>query len=162
MTENNANAAGGKPRVPAAALVILALLGAGGLGFWYLDRASKRLPAQGSTLTPEAKTYVRSRNLELSGVEMKASETYLKQTVVEITGQIANNGSRGIRVVEINCVFYDPYGQVVLRERVPIVKRRMGGLASGERKNFRLPFDTIPESWNQAMPQLVIASILFD
>jgi hypothetical protein len=50
---------------------------------------------------------------------------------------------------------------VVLRERVPIVSRKIGGLAPGEIKNFRLAFDNIPESWNQALPQLVIAQIVF-
>jgi hypothetical protein len=58
-------------------------------------------------------------------------------------------------------VFYDAYGQVVLRERVAIVRSRTGGLQPGETKSFRLPFDSIPESWNQAMPQLVIAQVLF-
>jgi hypothetical protein len=37
----------------------------------------------------------------------------------------------------------------------------MGGLAPGETKQFRLPFDDIPENWNQVMPQLVIAQIQF-
>jgi hypothetical protein len=64
-------------------------------------------------------------------------------------------------VVEINCVFYDPYGQVVLRQRVPIVSQKVGGLAPGETKPFRLPFDNLPESWNNAMPQMVIAGIEF-
>ena len=50
---------------------------------------------------------------------------------------------------------------MVLRERVPIVSRKMGKLAPGEIKNFRLAFDNVPESWNQAMPQLVIARIDF-
>jgi hypothetical protein len=81
--------------------------------------------------------------------------------VVEITGRIGNEGSRVLRLVEINCIFSDAYGQVVLRERVPIVSRKIGGLAPGEIKNFRLPFDNIPESWNQMMPQLVIAQIEF-
>jgi len=65
-------------------------------------------------------------------------------------------------VVEINCVFYDAYGQVVLRERVAVVGRRTGSLAPGGMKSFRLAFDNIPESWNQALPQLVIAQIVFD
>ena len=95
------------------------------------------------------------------GVEMQKHESYLKQAVVEITGKIGNNGNRILHVVEINCVFYDPYGQVVLRERVPIVSQKIGGLAPGEIKNFRLAFDNIPESWNQALPQLVIAQIVF-
>jgi hypothetical protein len=50
---------------------------------------------------------------------------------------------------------------VVLRERVPIVSQKIGGVAPGDTKSFRLPFDNIPESWNQMMPQLVIARIDF-
>jgi hypothetical protein len=34
-------------------------------------------------------------------------------------------------------------------------------LMPGETKEFRLPFDTLPESWNQALPDLVIAQIVF-
>jgi hypothetical protein len=81
--------------------------------------------------------------------------------VVEITGEVGNKGDRVLRTVEINCVFYDPYGQVVLRQRVPIVSAKMGGLAPGESKPFRLAFDEVPDSWNHAMPQLVIAGIDF-
>jgi hypothetical protein len=111
-------------------------------------------------LTPEAKAYV--RYLKLDEVQMKATEAFLKQTLVEITGKITNTGDRRLRQVDINCIFYDPYGQVVLRERVSIVRPRTGGLNPGETKDFRLPFDNIPESWNQAMPQMVIAQILFE
>ena len=50
---------------------------------------------------------------------------------------------------------------MVLRERVPIVSAKIGELAPGETKPFRLAFDNVPESWNQAMPQLVIARIEF-
>ena len=37
----------------------------------------------------------------------------------------------------------------------------MGGLKPGETKAFRMAFDTIPESWNQSMPALVIAHMQF-
>ena len=47
------------------------------------------------------------------------------------------------------------------RGRVPIVSKKMGKFAPGESKDFRLPFDNIPESWNQALPQIVIARIEF-
>lgn len=93
---------------------------------------------------------------------MKATDTYLKQTLVEILGKVGNGGDRRLGSVDINCVFYDPYGQLILRERVSIVRRRTGGLNPGETKDFRLAFDNIPESWNQMMPQLVIAQIVFD
>ena len=137
----------------AAALVLLA----GGLAWWWLGQPPP-LPDV-IALTPEAKTYV--RNLALAEVEMKATESIATQALVEITGKITNNGDRQVDQVDLNAVFYDPYGQLVLRERVSIVRPKSGGLAPGETKRFRLAFDHIPQSWNQAMPQLVIAGIRF-
>ena len=145
--------------IPPVAIVVGVVLLAGAAGFWVLDRASKQPPPLPPPLTGDAKAYV--RNLKLSDVEMKAHADYFQHQVVEITGMIGNAGDRVLQVVEINCVFYDPYGQVVLRQRVPIVSRKAGGLAPGETKPFRLPFDTLPESWNNAMPQMVIAGIDF-
>jgi len=66
-----------------------------------------------------------------------------------------------VELVEIYCMFHDSYGQLVLRQRVPIVSPRMDGLKPGETKSFRLPFDELPQSWNRAMPSLVIAGIRF-
>ncbi len=145
--------------IPVAVLVValVVILGAG--FFLYLDRASRQPAPSPAPLTAEAKAYVHS--LQLMDVDMQKHESYMKQAVVEITGKIGNNGGRNLRVVEINCVFYDPYGQLVLRQRVPIVSQKIGGLAPGEIKNFRLAFDNIPDSWNQALPQLVIAEIVF-
>ena len=145
--------------IPPVAIVIAVVLVVGAAGFLYLDRASKQPPPPPPPLTGDAKAYV--RNLKLSGVEMSAHEDYFKQRIVEITGMIQNAGNRVLQVVEINCVFYDPYGQVVLRQRVPIVSKKAGGLAPGETKPFRLPFDNLPDSCNNVMPQMVIAGIDF-
>ncbi len=123
---------------------------------WLTSCAKPSVPVE---LTPEAKAY--TRNLGLSSIEMKATEAFSGQQVVEITGKIANNGDRPLRIVEVTCIFYDPYGQVVLRERIAIVREKMGGLNPGETKDFRLAFDTLPNTWNQSAPQLVIAGIQF-
>jgi hypothetical protein len=147
-------------RFPVSAILILAAMLAVAGGFWYLDHQSKQMTPAKAVLTPEAKAYV--KYLKLGEVEIKATDAYLKQTLVEILGKVTNFGDRNLASVEINCVFYDPYGQVVLRERVAIVRSRQGGIKPGETKNFRLAFDTIPESWNQTLPQLVIAQILFN
>jgi hypothetical protein len=143
------------------ALVASFVLALGVAGFWYLDRTSKQPPAPPPPLTEEARAYVREQKLKLSDVGMGARENYMHQSVVEITGSIGNAGERTLKAVELNCVFYDAYGLVVLRERVPIVSAKIGRLAPGDTKPFRLPFDSIPEAWNQAMPQLVIAGITF-
>jgi hypothetical protein len=134
-------------------VLAVALVVAGGL-LWFLNRPHAE--AGGSLLTADAKAYL--RNLQLSAVTMKATESYVGQTVTEIEGQIANAGDRTVRRAEVICVFYNSYGQVILRERVPIVAE---GLKPGETRSFRLPFDDIPGGWNNQMPQLVIARIEF-
>jgi hypothetical protein len=143
----------GVPVYVAGACAVLALA-----VFLYMQYVAKQVPTDAS-LTPEAKAYV--GNLKLSDVEMKANKSYLNQMIVELNGKIGNAGDRPLDTVEIYCVFYDSYGQLVLRSRVPIVSPRMGGLKPGDTKTFRLPFDEIPQSWNQQMPQLVIAGIKF-
>jgi len=141
-----------------AIIVGIVAVAVGGFLWWWLKQPVQS--AQGPPLTSEAKTYV--RHLRLSEVDMKAAESFMKQSVVEITGKIGNSGERPLKQVDLNCVFYDPYGQLVLRERVSIVRPRSGGLNPGETKTFRLAFDNVPQSWNQALPQLVIAGIQFN
>jgi len=128
--------------------------------FFYLNHASSRPAPPIPPLTGAAKDYVHNRFLPISDFKMEAHESYLKQQVVEITGQIGNAGDRVVDTVEIVCVFHDPYGQMVLRRRVAIV-RTGSHLAPGESRPFRLAFDDIPDEWNQAMPDFVIARIEF-
>lgn len=115
----------------------------------------------GTTASPEeAKSYI--RELALGTVEMKAAESFGGQQLVEITGVIRNNGPRPLKKVDLTCIFYDPYNQVILRETVPIVRPDKGGLKSNVTKPFRLAFDTIPKSWNQTLPQMVMAGVVFE
>ena len=156
-----------KVAIPPAAVAAGVLVLAGLAGFLYLNQAANRPPAEPPPLTGPAKEYARRlRFVSADGQtqenpQMTAHESYLKQSIVEITGNIQNAGDRVLEVVEINCVFYDPYGQEVLRQRVPIVSKKMGKLAPGEVKPFRLAFDNVPEEWNQALPKMVIARIDF-
>lgn len=142
--------------LPVLIVILFAIIVGAGLIFFLRHNAGRQ---QTLDLTPEAKAY--ARNLQLADVEMKATETYLGQTIVEITGKITNAGGRRLRRVDLNCIFYDIYGQVALRQRVSIVRSRDGVLNPGETREFRLPFDELPTNWNNSMPQLVIAGIVF-
>jgi hypothetical protein len=148
---------GGFPTPVLIALVIAAVAAAA--AFLLLRGGPQQPPAP--VLTQEARAYVRAGYLNLSEVNMSATQNFVGGTLVEVTGKITNTGNRMLRQIDLNCVFRDPSGRVVLRDRVSIVKERLGGLKPGETKDFRLPFDTIPESWNQVLPELVIAQILF-
>jgi hypothetical protein len=133
-------------------LAVVLLLGGGIV--WYFNHPAP--VASAPPLTPDAKSYVRS--LQLSDVTMKATESYVKQMVTEIEGKVTNAGTRPVKQVDVYCIFYNVYGEVVLRRRVPIV---INLVKPGDSRFFRMPFDDIPESWNNQMPQLVIAGIQF-
>lgn len=127
-------------------------------GLFFLNRP---LPVDSGNVeaSPEAKAYVKS--LTLSDIEMKAAENFMQQQVVEIVGKIGNQGPRRLVSVELTCIFRGVDGREIYRERVPIVRASATPLESGQSRAFRLPFDTIPDGWNQAMPNLVIARIVF-
>ena len=139
---------------PVLVLVGAIALAAAGLFAYMVSRPRPASAPPG--ITAEAKEYV--QHLKLSGVEMKATANFAGASVIEILGNIANTGPKSLERVELNCVFYDTAGLVVLRERVPIVR---SPLPPGQTRSFRLPFENIPRSWNQTMPQLVIAHIDF-
>lgn len=147
-----------KRRKTGALLILLVLATLGVAALWWLEQGSSEGPAE-PVLTPEAKAY--TRNLQLADVNMKATDNALGQTLVEIQGRITNAGDRAVAHVELTCLFYDPYGVELWRERVAIVRTKHGILNPGETRKFRLPFDSIPDGWNQVMPRLVIAQIQF-
>lgn len=116
-------------------------------------------PESSGPAAPEARAYV--GNLALSDVTMQASENFMKQRVVEIQGKITNNGPRAVDSIDVYCLFSGTDGREVYRERLPIVRAGGKALDPHETRSFRLPFDSLPDGWNQTMPRLVIAQITF-
>jgi hypothetical protein len=136
---------------------IVAVLVAGGAAA-YLTFGPKPAPPPAPVLTQEAKDYL--VNLKLSDVGLQAAESYINSSLVEVLGKVGNVGNRGVKLVQVNCVFRNVYGQPIHRELATVVGK--GGLKPGETKPFRLAFENPPQGWNQAMPDLVIAQIQFE
>jgi len=152
-----------KPDVPASSspavwIIGLAVALALGTVAWFLYQRSASEVEPEPVLTEEAKSYL--SQLDLSEVEMVAREDALGQTLLEITGQITNNGPRSIALVEVNCVFRDVNGVEIDRQPAHVVR---GGdlLEPGETQSFRLPFDNIVEGWNQTLPTLFVSQVQF-
>jgi hypothetical protein len=137
-------------------LAVILILGA----FGWLTFGPKPMPPPPPQLTAEAREYL--ANLKLSNVHMQAAESYVQSRLVEILGDVTNAGNRNVKLVEVTCVFHDYSQREIARERAYIVDGRGGALAPGKTRSFRLAFDTVPESWDQVMPSLVIAQIQFE
>ncbi len=150
-----------KPRfqVTAPVLVVAAAILAGlGAAAW-IAYGPKAAPTPTHALTNEAKQYL--AQLQLKDVKMEAAESYVQSRLVEISGNIINNGTRDVSLIEVTCMFRNPQGEILQRERVTVAGGRKGPLPHGTSKPFRLAFDDLSPDWNQAMPDLVIADIEF-
>ena len=136
-------------------LAIVMILGV----FGWLTFGPKPKEPPPPVLTAEAKAYV--GNLAFSNVHIQASESLVNQRVVEILGDVTNKGDRTVKLAEVTCVFKDYYGKELQRERVALIGQTTGPLAPGASKAFRLAFDDLADTWNQAYPDFVIAQIQF-
>lgn len=147
-------------RSPVSVLIPAGFAAFGLLALLYLHHPASPKDRQASApATAEVKAYV--SNLQLSDVTMQATDNLMGQSVIEVQGKIANSGSRSLASVDVYCLFLDINGREVARQRLPIVPAKRTPLKPGETRIFRLPFDTIPDGWNQALPRMVIARIAF-
>ena len=154
------SAATNEKSIPLAAIVTATVFAlAAFAGFVYLNRPIPKTPD--GVASQEAKAYL--ANLALSDVTMQASENLMNQKVVEVLGNISNNGPRELKSIDVYCLFYSVDGHPLHRERLRIVGgvETRGSLKPGATKAFRMPFDSLPEGWNQALPKMVIAQIEF-
>jgi hypothetical protein len=142
---------------PAGIVIALGVIMIGGV-FGWLTFGKPEQPKP-PVLTEEAKQYI--NDLVFSNVRIQAAESMINQRVVEILGDIANKGDRTVKLAEVTCVFKDYYGKELQRERVAIIGQTTGPLAPGAKKPFRLAFDDLADTWNQAYPDFVIAQIQF-
>jgi len=137
-------------------LGLLAVVGAAG-GLVYLQQAG-RGDSQ-AVLTDAARAYL--PNLDLSNVNMEARDDALGQTLLEVTGEITNLGGSDVLVVETHCVFRDVNGLEIARQSSTLISQRTGALLPGDTQTFRMAFDSVPQGWNQIVPDLFIAQIQF-
>jgi hypothetical protein len=154
-TPLNAHRRGSAAIVVILVLVIAIVVG----GCVWLVMTRRPSDQQPGRLTAEAEAYFPF--MSMNGFDMKATESFSQQQLVEITGKVTNKGNREVKTVDAVCLFYDPYGKALHRERVNVLKPRDGPLKPGETRAFRMAFDTIPQGWNQAFPQIGIAEMTF-
>ena len=144
-------------KVPPVVSIALACVVAAGTGVaLYLNRPAPRVAVE----SPSADATAYLKQLALSNVEMKAADNVMRQQVIYVTGQITNRGPRLIQRIDVYCIFDDVNGHEVHRERATVVGSG-ASLPTQQTRPFQMAFDSVPETWNQALPRLVIAQIRF-
>ena len=140
-----------------AALIVVVLVGA----LVFLGR--KRPVAAPSTLQP-ADAYAVS--LPLTQFAMSESENLTGGKQTYLDGHVANTGGRTVTAVTVQVVFQNDMDLAPQIDTLPLTLIRVKEpyidiepvsaqpLKPGDEREFRLTFETVPENWNQQMPEV--------
>jgi hypothetical protein len=142
-----------------AALIVLVAVGA------LLFFGWKKPAVAPSTLQP-ADAYAANLPLTQFAMSESANLTGGKQTYLD--GHIGNTGNRTITSVTVQVVFQNDMDLAPQIDTVPLTLIRMkepyidiepvsaDPLKPGDDREFRLTFETVPDNWNQQMPEVRI------
>ena len=108
---------------------------------------------------PDEQAY--AAKIQIENINLSRAENFLHQEVTTLAGDLANNGGRELRGVEVTAEFFDEMNQVVLREASPVVAPGSQPVRSGERRSFEISFEHIPSSWNTQQPQVHVTGLQF-
>jgi hypothetical protein len=98
-----------------------------------------------------AKAYVRFQN-----VRAGCKSDYRGQTLCTLHIDVANNGSRTIKEMDVVLYFYDTQGNVLVTERATAIPPRLRPLGPGQTRDFLHGFDLL-DTWNRTSPSIGIA-----
>ncbi len=151
------------PMVVAAAIVLAVLV-----GLILIFGRSKGGPAV-TPISAPADPY--AKNLAISGLEMSESAIMTGGKVTYLDGQITNQGNETITGITVQVLFRDPVHEVAWNETQPlrIIRTRepyidveplaAAPLKPGGQANFRLIFDSVPQEWDGAFPEIRIIHV---
>jgi hypothetical protein len=145
-----------------AGLVVLLLIGI------LIFATHKRSAGPANTLQPLADY---STSLTISQLAMSESENLSGGKYTYIDGHIKNNGSQTVTSITVQVVFKNDMEMPPQIETVPVSLIRThdpyidtqpvsaAPLKSGDDREFRLTFETIPVNWNQEMPAVRVTGV---
>jgi hypothetical protein len=127
--------------------------------FWYLHVSGGPPRREGGPLAFGAGEQAYASQIVFNGLGMSRAANMLNQEVTYLSGQIANQGGRAVREIEVTIEFHDAVNQVVLREQRHVLGKLARPLASGERRDFQIAFDHVPADWNVQVPTVRISGL---
>lgn len=99
--------------------------------------------------------------IQIENLTMSRAENFLNQEVTTLAGGLTNTGNQSLGNVEVTVEFSDELGQVVLRDSRVLFASPAALVAPGERRDFEISFEHIPNSWNVQRPLVRVSGLLF-
>lgn len=147
-----------------AAVIVIAVTG----GLFFVFQHGKTTP-EVTPISAQADPY--AANLPISNLAMSESSNLAGGKVTYLDGQITNKGSRTISGITVQVLFRNYAHEVAQNETQPLMLIRTrdpyvdvqpvsaAPLKPGDERDFRLIFDTVADSWDNAYPEIRIIRV---
>ncbi len=151
------------PLIVAIGVVLAAL--AGMLLYYEHGKSTQQAMPASAAIDPYA------ANLAIGNLAMSESSNLSGGKVTYLDGQIANHGNRTVTGITVQVIFRDAANEIawsdtqplrLIRTREPYVDLEpvsAAPLKPGDQQDFRLVFDTVPDQWNGAYPEVRIIRV---
>ena len=137
--------------------VVLFLLG----GLLLFNRLTRGKGPAGEVHLPFGATeQAVAERIHFSDPQMARASNFLNQEVTYVGGVVANDGVAAIKEIEVTFEFHDPFNQVILRESRRLLGTNASPMGGGERRDFQVTFEYIPDQWNQQYPTIRVTGLL--
>jgi hypothetical protein len=154
-------------RFPVIFLAGMAVVGLLVLALYWLTKPGPQDAAgpAGQHLTMGKVENDYAEQIRVSDLRLSRAVNLLKHEFTYVNGVLANDGARVIRDIELVTEFRDQFDQIVLRE----VQRPFGTatkpgapLLAGQRREFQLTFEGVPQDWNQQYPAIRVSGLVLE
>jgi hypothetical protein len=149
----------------AAGMVVLLVLG---LVIAFGGRRTAPAVAAGPGLAPPDPY---ASKLDIGGVQMSEASNFAGGKVTYVDGKILNNGSQTLSGVTVQVAFRNDLKEIAQKETMPLSLIRTrepyvdtqpvsaSPLKPGERREFRLIFDSVAPDWNGQYPEIRVVHV---
>jgi Protein of unknown function (DUF2393) len=112
-------------------------------------------------------------NLPISNLQMSEASSVAGGKTTYVDGMIANHGDKTVSGITVQVAFHDFTGQFARNVTMPLFLIRThqpyidtqavsaAPIKPGESREFRLIFDSVPDSWNQNYPEIRVIEVKF-
>lgn len=126
---------------------------------YFMTRGSGATPGAPPPLSMGAEEQAYAQQIHFGDFSLTRATNMLKMEITNVDGTIENAGNRTVAELEVALEFEDLSHNVIFRDTRRILEGAPT-LAAGEKRAFRLSFDSVPAGWNQVPPKFTITGLL--
>ncbi len=97
--------------------------------------------------------------IHFSSIKMSRASNFLNQEITYIDGQVDNAGDRDVLALDLSIQLSDSSGKVILQQTERIISSSTHPLPAGQRGQFHVGLEAVPDSWNRQYPDLRVVGL---